>query len=159
MKAEEHISIRIHLAGIGMLFLMAAAFFIFLQQARPATISPRTAEPELGTTAFCFSQPGTPLSRTLRGGPDAVLAEAIETARDSVDMAVYRLDLWSIRDALIGADRRGVRVRVVVEGDHASAPEVEAIRRAGIEVVAEERDSLMHHKFVVIDLLSFGRVR
>ena len=32
----------------------------------------------------------------------------IDQARISVDMAIYDLNLWSLRDALIDAHRRGV---------------------------------------------------
>ncbi|MFN2274040.1 MAG: phospholipase D-like domain-containing protein [Anaerolineales bacterium] len=152
MIPENRISLRTHLAAAAVLLLMAALFFFFLQPKRPLHPQADTAEPVYGSAAVYFSQPGTLQSRSLRGGPDAALAAAIEAARYSVDMAVYRLDLWSIRDALITAAKRGVRVRLVVEGDHGSAPEVEAIRRAGIDVAADEREPLMHHKFVVIDL-------
>jgi phosphatidylserine/phosphatidylglycerophosphate/cardiolipin synthase-like enzyme len=100
-----------------------------------------------------FSEPQSPAAGTLRGGPDAVLAEAIQGARLTVDVAMYDLDLWSIRDALQDAYRRGVTVRVVAESDNLDEPEFEALAAAGIPVLGDRREGLMHHKFVVIDRL------
>ena len=100
-----------------------------------------------------FSDPQSPAAGTLRGGPDAVLAAAIEDARLSVDIAMYDLDLWSIRDALLDAHRRGVTVRVVAESDNLDEPEFQALIDAGIPVLGDRREGLMHHKFVVIDRL------
>lgn len=98
-----------------------------------------------------FSAPWDPASSSLRGGPDAELASAIERAKYSVDMAIYKLDLWSLRDALIDAHRRGVDVRVVVDSDYAGEAEIEALVASRIPVQEDQRDSLMHHKFTIID--------
>jgi phosphatidylserine/phosphatidylglycerophosphate/cardiolipin synthase-like enzyme len=68
-----------------------------------------------------------------------------------VDAAIYDLNLWSIRNALIDAHHRGVAVRVVVESDNLDRDEVQELIEAGIEVLGDRREGLMHHKFVVID--------
>ncbi len=98
-----------------------------------------------------FTQPDDPASRSLRGGPDADLAEAIEQARLGVDVAAYDLNLWSLRDALIAAHRRGVAVRVVAESDNLDAAEIQQLKEAGIPVLGDRREGLMHNKFVIID--------
>jgi phosphatidylserine/phosphatidylglycerophosphate/cardiolipin synthase-like enzyme len=98
-----------------------------------------------------FTDPTGPNADTQRNGPDAALAEAIDGARVSVDAAIYDLNLWSIRDALIDAHRRGVAVRVVVESDNRDRDEVQDLIDAGIDVLGDRREALMHHKFVVID--------
>ena len=98
-----------------------------------------------------FSEPGSSEASSYRGGPDTALAEAINSARASVDMAIHDLDLWSLRDALIDAHRRGVTVRLVVESDNANNPEIEEVIQAGIEVVLDRNPNLMHNKFAVID--------
>ncbi len=102
-----------------------------------------------GEVEVFFSMPDR--ASTLRGGPDAALAAAIEGAQFTVDMAIYKLDLWSIRDALLAARRRGVTVRLVVESDYVDEPEIQALVEAGIDVHEDRLDSLMHHKFTVID--------
>ena len=98
-----------------------------------------------------FSAPTGPKADTQRNGPDAALAAAIDSARVSVDAAIYDLNLWSIRDALIDAHRRGVVVRVVAESDNLDRDEIQDLIKEGIEVLGDRRESLMHNKFVVID--------
>lgn len=115
---------------------------------------PNSDAPDLAPTGWYsvyFSEPNSPSAASYRGGPDVALAKAIDSARASVDMAIHDLDLWSLRDALIDAHRRGVSVRVVVESDNADNPEIEELIQAGIEVVLDRNAALMHNKFVVID--------
>jgi phosphatidylserine/phosphatidylglycerophosphate/cardiolipin synthase-like enzyme len=98
-----------------------------------------------------FTDPTGPAAETFRGGPDAALAAAIEQARLSVEVATDDFDLWSLRDALIAAHQRGVVVRVVAENDNLSEPELQALVQAGIPVLGDRREGLMHDKFVIID--------
>lgn len=88
---------------------------------------------------------------SLRGGTDANLAAAIDAAQLSVDVAAYDLDLWSVRDALIRAHQRGIQVRMVTESNYLENPEVQDLLNAGIEILGDRMEGLMHHKFVVID--------
>jgi phosphatidylserine/phosphatidylglycerophosphate/cardiolipin synthase-like enzyme len=87
----------------------------------------------------------------LGGGPDQYLVAAIDAARLSVDIAAYEIDLWSVRDALLAAHRRGVQVRLVAEADNADSPAMQALVEAGIPLVADGSEGLMHNKFVIID--------
>lgn len=98
-----------------------------------------------------FTDPDNPNASNYRGGPDAVLAAAIDEARFSIDAAIYHLDLWSIRDALIDAHNRGVTVRLVTESNNLDEAEMQELIEAGIPVIGDRRESLMHNKFVVID--------
>ncbi len=101
--------------------------------------------------AVYFTDPTAPNASSFRGGPDEALATAIDQARVSVDTAIYDLNLWSIRDALIAAHRRGVSVRVVTESDNMDEQEVQELKQAGIQVLGDRHESLMHDKFLVID--------
>lgn len=101
-------------------------------------------------TAY-FTDPTSPLADSFRGGPDEELAKSIDAARLSVDVAIYDLNLWSLRDALISVYRRGVQVRVVTESDNMDEQEVQELKQAGIEVLGDRREGLMHDKFIVID--------
>jgi len=107
-----------------------------------------TAEGETGWFEVYFTDPSWP---SLRGGPDARLAEAIAQARLSVDIAAYDLDLWSLRDALLEAHQRGLSVRMVTESDYLDSPEIQELKEAGIPLLGDRREGLMHNKFVVID--------
>jgi phosphatidylserine/phosphatidylglycerophosphate/cardiolipin synthase-like enzyme len=98
-----------------------------------------------------FSDPTGPNADTQRDGPDAALTAAIDEARISVDAAMYDLNLWSIRGALIDAHRRGVAVRVVAESDNLDRDEIQELIEVGIEVLGDRREGLMHNKFMVID--------
>jgi len=136
----------------GFLLVLTAGLFIWFQwQARPEAAPADSASPSEGTIEVFFSDPDSPAASTLRGGVDVHLAEAIGNARYTVDVAVLRLDLWSIRDALIEAHQRGVIVRVVTDDGYAEEDEIIDLLQAGIDVVVDSSDALMHHKFTVID--------
>ena len=98
-----------------------------------------------------FTDPKSPSAESFRGGPDAKLAAAIQEARVSVDMAIFDLNLWSLRDALINAFRRGVTVRLVIESDNLDEPEIQDLLEVGISILGDRREGTMHNKFVVID--------
>ncbi len=51
----------------------------------------------------------------------------------------------------MNAYRRGVQVRLVVESDNLDEVEVQELIDAGIPVLGDRRESLMHHKFAIID--------
>ncbi len=104
--------------------------------------------PAPGWAAVYFTQPSPDETS---GGPDEALAAAIAAARLSVDIAAYDLELWSVRDALIAAHQRGVTVRVVTETDNVENREIRQIADAGIPVVDDRGNGLMHHKFTIID--------
>ena len=123
--------------------------------ARPALPSPSAPSTVLAASSgwlqIYFTDPQGPIARIDTGGPDARLADAIHQARLSIDMAAYSLNLWSIRDALINAHQRGVVVRLVMESDNADSSEVQDLAAAGIPVVSDQRQGLMHDNFVVLD--------
>jgi phosphatidylserine/phosphatidylglycerophosphate/cardiolipin synthase-like enzyme len=98
-----------------------------------------------------FTDPESPLASQETGGIDGPLAASIDAARLTVDVAIYSLNLSSIRDALIRAHERGVQVRMVMESDNLDGSAPQALIEAGIPVLGDRRESLMHDKFVVID--------
>jgi len=112
-----------------------------------------TADPGVDYWGVYFSDPAKLSSQGYRRGPDRLLSAAIYQARLSVDVAAYDLNLWSLRDALIAAHLRGVRVRTVCDSDNLDREEIQDLAAAGIPVLGDRRAGLMHHKFVVIDRL------
>ena len=98
-----------------------------------------------------FTDPFNPATAMEEDGPDVPLAAAINAARVSVDVAAYSLSLFSIQQALIKANKRGVRVRMVMESDNVSDPAPQALKAAGIPIVEDKQPGLMHDKFMVID--------
>jgi phosphatidylserine/phosphatidylglycerophosphate/cardiolipin synthase-like enzyme len=98
-----------------------------------------------------FTNPQSPLALQKTGGPDGPLAAAIDSARLTVDVAAYSISLNSIRDALIHAHDRGVQVRMVMESDNMDSSAAQKIKDAGIPILGDRREGLMHDKFMVID--------
>ncbi|MCE9644987.1 MAG: FAM83 family protein [Chloroflexi bacterium] len=128
--------------------------------ADPASaVSPAPAEIPLGAGygvdggwyELYFTNPKSPLASQKTGGPDGPLAAAIDSARLTVDVAVYSLSLNSIRDALLRAHDRGVQVRMVMESDNLDRVDPQKLKDAGIPVLGDRREGLMHDKFMVID--------
>jgi phosphatidylserine/phosphatidylglycerophosphate/cardiolipin synthase-like enzyme len=85
---------------------------------------------------------------------EALIAEAISSARRQILVQAYLLTSKKIAAALIAAQRRDVDVRVLVDGEQLSktassmAPELVA---AGIPVWIETKYQNAHNKIIVID--------
>ncbi len=114
------------------------------------------------------------------GGPDdleAAILEFIAAARSSLDVAVQELESRPIAEALIAARQRGVRVRVVLEGDYLiddnPAPDpfqavgahepnrvlFNALLRTGIDARTDYNAKIFHQKFIVRDIDETGAGR
>lgn len=98
-----------------------------------------------------FTDPTSPLSLQGTGGVDGPLVDAIDAAHLSVDVAAYSLSLNSVRSALIRAHERGVTVRVVMESSNMERSDPQRMIEAGIPIFGDNREGLMHDKFVIID--------
>jgi phosphatidylserine/phosphatidylglycerophosphate/cardiolipin synthase-like enzyme len=98
-----------------------------------------------------FTNPASPLSPQGTGGVDGPIVEAIDAARLSVDVASYSLSLNSVRNALLRAHDRGATVRVVMESSNMDRSDPEILIEAGIPIIGDNRDGLMHDKFIIID--------
>ncbi len=79
------------------------------------------------------------------------LINDIQAATESVDVAMYNFTLNDVSEALINASNRGLAVRVVVDSDTLQKLDLSRMKHAGIYVMGDRRESLMHNKFVVID--------
>jgi len=86
-----------------------------------------------------------------RGGVDEAIVDSLDVARYTVDVACLEINLYSISRALIRAADRGVRVRVVVDSTYLDARALGDLEHAGLPVLGDRREGLMHDKFIVID--------
>ena len=86
----------------------------------------------------------------------SIIISLIDSAQQSVLVAVYSFTSDSLASALIRAHQRGVEVRVVIEMEQANVrgSEYERLRSAGVAVRLDGNSDSMHHKFMVVD----GRV-
>jgi len=98
-----------------------------------------------------FTDPASPLASQATGGVDGPLVEAIDAARLSIDVAAYSLGLNSVRNALLRAHDRGVTVRIVMETGNMDRSDPQILMEAGVPIVGDNSDGLMHNKFIVID--------
>lgn len=98
-----------------------------------------------------MTNPESPLSPQGTGGVDGPLVGAIDAARLSIDVAAYSITLNSVRNALLNAHDRGVTVRIVMESTNMDSSDVQRLLEAGIPIIGDNRQGLMHDKFMVID--------
>ncbi|WP_376789161.1 phospholipase D-like domain-containing protein [Thermoflexus sp.] len=139
------------LIGLAVLVLLVLA--VMYRLGRPG-VSPSPSPPvESGSWyEVFFTTPRFPDAPEFhRGGVVDSLIAAIEGARQTLDVAVYDIDLMPVAEALLRARDRGVRVRVVTETDNAGTKAIARLRAGGIPVVTDERNGYMHNKFMVID--------
>ncbi len=149
---------RSSLSAGAIVLILALAFLAYLihQGENPGAgtpLPPLTPEPATsqGWYRLYFTDPTAATATDHRGGPDEALAEAIDRAQTSVDIAAYSLNLPSLQEALLDAQDRGVRVRIVMESDNLDGDVPQALKKAGLPILGDRREKLMHNKFVIID--------
>ncbi len=90
-----------------------------------------------------------------RGGATFAIIKEIETAKTSIDLAVFSFTSKKLARALIKAHDSGIKVRVIIDRETAKSRRCIAplLRDAGIPVRFKRgsRGGLMHNKFAVID--------
>ncbi len=86
---------------------------------------------------------------------ERALLRDIAAAQQSIDLAVFEYNLDSIAEALVTAQRRGVRVRLVLDRECLHKPAMAhwagIVEAAGIPISWEQSSDFMHSKLVVID--------
>ena len=120
----------------------------------------RTAETSVGGWyEVYFTDPKYPdRPETRHGGLDERFVTFLDVAQRSLDVAIYDFDLANAADALVRAKNRGVTVRMVMDSDTlddtkdaAIQQAVNTVKQAGIPIVGDNRQPIMHNKFVVRD--------
>ena len=95
-------------------------------------------------------------------GPSPTMEKAvvafIGAATKSLDVCLYDLDLPEFAQALLDADARGVKVRVVIAEENAAkayavTDQLKQMEEKGILTLAHNRSGLMHNKFMIADNL------
>ncbi|MEZ4389955.1 MAG: phospholipase D-like domain-containing protein [Polyangiales bacterium] len=82
-----------------------------------------------------------------------LIREEFDRARHRADVCVFTITDDRIRSAMLGARRRGVRLRIISDNDKAGdeGSDVLALRDAGVETRVDDTDAHMHHKFAIFD--------
>lgn len=100
------------------------------------------------------SIPGTRVMFSPKGGASKELARLIKAAKKEIVVASYAFSSKYLGNALSAARKRGVKVRVILDGDIArKAYSIdEWLAGEGIEVrFIAVKGGNMHHKFMLID--------
>jgi mitochondrial cardiolipin hydrolase len=100
------------------------------------------------------STPGTRVIFSPKGGTSKELARLIKAAKKEIVVAVYAFSSKYLGQALSAALKRGVKIRIILDGDNArKAYSIdEWLVGEGIEVrFITVKGGNMHHKFMLID--------
>jgi phosphatidylserine/phosphatidylglycerophosphate/cardiolipin synthase-like enzyme len=86
-------------------------------------------------------------------GVQTQLVALIAGAQESIRFLAFSLTSDAIGDALVAARQRGVSVSGVMDDDQLAnaGGEFDYLRQNGIDVRADERDSNLHDKVLIID--------
>jgi len=86
-------------------------------------------------------------------GADEVIIGFIDRCNETIDISVYSMTHDGIRDAILRAHARGVKVRIMTDYLQASNryADDETFFKAGISIVRGIRSYQMHNKFVLGD--------
>lgn len=88
-----------------------------------------------------------------KGGAAPAIAERIDAAKTSVHVMAYAISEDQITRALIGASKRGVKVRLIVDRHEqgGAGSTASKIKKAGVPTLVDRAHTLMHNKYAVID--------
>ena len=98
--------------------------------------------------------PGTRALFSPKGGTSKELARLIKAAKKEIAVAAYAFSSKYLGQALSGTLKRGIKIRILLDGDNArkSYSIDEWLAGEGIEVrLIEIRRGSLHHKFMLID--------
>jgi phosphatidylserine/phosphatidylglycerophosphate/cardiolipin synthase-like enzyme len=90
------------------------------------------------------------------GSSLAVVIKAIHSVKSSLLVACYEFTDRDIAEAIELAAHRGVKVKIVADYKAAQAKysQIRVLKAAGIPIRLDDRYSIHHHKFMVIDSVS-----
>jgi phosphatidylserine/phosphatidylglycerophosphate/cardiolipin synthase-like enzyme len=146
---------NLNLKKLVVFLLILLIVFLFDQYIAPVSLPSSTPEPtqlsasnDFGDIQVYFTTPNS----SSEVGLETNLISLIDQANESIDVAVFELDLENVADALLTAHERGVLVRIVHDNEYTQEDGlISLLQSAGIEAVGDERSALMHNKFFVID--------
>ncbi|QPC83254.1 phospholipase [Phototrophicus methaneseepsis] len=105
-----------------------------------------------------FTAPTGERNRALwTDGIDVPVAQAIDSAQATLDIAAFELNNEVITAAILRAHERGVQVRIVTDDENGIEDDDSTLLELEIEdipIVNDERTALMHNKFIIVDGIS-----
>lgn len=119
-------------------------------------------------SGFAVSAP-TKVYFSPQGGAEKALAELLDSARQEICVAAYYFTNRTLAAAVLRAHKRGIKIRVIIDGnDESDYSKGYYLRKRGVDVryargvpkkIKKSKKSkhrvkkygIMHHKFVVVD--------
>jgi phosphatidylserine/phosphatidylglycerophosphate/cardiolipin synthase-like enzyme len=102
-----------------------------------------------------FTAPtGSTTASTYVGGIDEILAASLAKVKKTLDIAAFEFNSPALTQAVLDANKRGVKIRMVVDTQNALEDEdstMSKLVKAGIPVVDDKRSAFMHDKFMILD--------
>ncbi len=137
--------------------VLAAGVAIYVRGRPAAPLTATTGSGDWYEVYFTDPKyPDRPENR--HGGLDERFVAFLDAAQRGLDVAIYDFDLANAADALVRAKNRGVTVRMVMDSDTLDNTKdadiqqaVNKLKQAGIPIVGDNRQPIMHNKFVVRD--------
>ncbi|XP_076680141.1 mitochondrial cardiolipin hydrolase zuc [Andrena cerasifolii] len=81
------------------------------------------------------------------------LENYLNRAEQSLDVCMYIMTCESLSSAIVNAHRRGVVVRIIMDGRMAGNDyaQTAVFHKNGIAIKMQHSDNMMHHKFAIVD--------
>ncbi len=150
MTSHRTVPLRRSFTAISLWVLALPFLFGCVPQVPQAEVAPEPAAQaaDQPTIQVWFTDP----ENTRTGEePLEVILSSINSAQDSIDLAIYNLTDPRVAQALIRALKNGVRVRIVMESDNLGKENPRRLAAAGIPIRGDGQGSLMHNKFMIVD--------
>lgn len=87
------------------------------------------------------------------GGCEQAVIRTINSAKKTIDVAIYSFTSRKIAQSLVAAKKRGVRIRIIMDKDQnrSKYSKKRYLQKYRIPIATNRGEGLMHHKFAVID--------
>ncbi|XP_024872965.1 mitochondrial cardiolipin hydrolase [Temnothorax curvispinosus] len=81
------------------------------------------------------------------------IVDYLDSATDTLDICVYFFTFSDLAEAVIRAKKRNVVIRMILDESMATndTSKLKIFYKEGIQLRSKQLDTLMHHKFVIID--------
>jgi phosphatidylserine/phosphatidylglycerophosphate/cardiolipin synthase-like enzyme len=115
--------------------------------AKPATKPVKPSSTSTSTVQYYFPRAGQ--------APEPVLISLIDSAKTSVDMAIYSFTDTNIANALIKDEKRGVKVKLMSDKEESANSYQKALlatlKKSGIPIKINKHSGVMHLKVTIVD--------
>ncbi len=104
-----------------------------------------------------YAQSERPLTRRVyfspKGGCTQAITDAIGQAKQSILVQAYSFTSYPIAEALIDAEKRGVKVEAIVDGKqiHEKKTKLGLIAKGGVITYLDKAHAIAHNKVIIID--------